>query len=165
MEEAEKKACLNKALARLGRGDLTARQMMAHLTEKRPGREPFSQEAAKETVRFLLQQGLLDDKRYLRLLLAKMDASLYGPRKIREELKKRKFSPALVERAFSRELDQAARAKTLLEKERKTGLSQTPEGRKKLCAFLVRKGYDYAAANAAIAALLRENPDWEEKEF
>ena len=165
MEEAEKKACLKKALARLSRGDLTARQMLGYLTEKKLGREPFSREAAEETVRFLLKQGLLDDKRYLRLLLGKMDASFYGPRKIREELTKRKFSPALIERALSRELDEPARARALVEKERKTELARNPEGRKKLGAFLVRKGYGYAAANAAIAALLRENPDWEDKEF
>ena len=144
--EEETKRCLDRALARLSRGDLTARGMLAYLTEKTPRRAPFSEETARRAVRILLDQGLIDDKRYLRLVLEKADASLLGPRRVREELIKKKFSSALIERAMARPRDDVSLAARLLQKENKIPLLSGPEGRQKAIAFLVRKGYDFSAA-------------------
>ncbi len=151
--DGETKRCLDRALARLSRGDLTARGMLAYLVQKTPRREPFSEEVAAETVRILMRQGLIDDRRYLALVLEKADAALLGQRRVREELVKRKFSPALIERALSRERDETALAARLLQKENKLALLSTPEGRKKAIGFLVRRGYDYSAASAALERL------------
>lgn len=146
----EKKRCTDRALYRLSRGDLTARGMLAYLTEKTPRREPFPEETALEVVRELCARGLIDDKRFLRLVLEKADAALLGRRRLREELVKRKFSPKLIELSLSRERDETALAARLLTRENKTPLVSTPEGRKKTLDFLVRKGFDYSAAIAAI---------------
>lgn len=148
----ECKPCLRKALYRLGRGDLTARGLLDYLTRPSPGKTGFPEEIAMEVTKLLIREGYLDDARFLSLVLEKADRSLVGPRKIREELKKKKFSPRAIEIAMSREIDFSARAKKLvLTLPSARLLSQTPQGRKKLCDTLVRKGFDYSDAFSALS--------------
>lgn len=148
----ECKPCLKKALYRLGRGDLTARGLLDYLTKPSPGKPGYPEEIAMEVTKLLIREGYLDDARFLALVLEKADRSLVGPRKIREELKKKKFSPRAIELAMSRDIDFSVRAKKkVLTLPSAELLAQSPQGRKKLCDTLVRKGYDYSDAYSALS--------------
>jgi SOS response regulatory protein OraA/RecX len=100
---------------------------------------------------FLAENGLLDDKRYLRLAVEKLDRALVGPRKIRETLTKHIFPPRYVEVALARKIDYTRRAFKLLGT--RAGAAEhvrTAPGKKKLTDYLVRQGYDYSTAASAV---------------
>ncbi|MBE6712884.1 MAG: hypothetical protein E7580_05110 [Ruminococcaceae bacterium] len=148
---------VKRALNRLAIGDLTCGEMQAYLTDCRR-KVFFSAEVAERTVCLLVQEGFLDDKRYLKLLVRHLDAKCYGPRRIRQELVRRRFSPSYVEAALSRGVDYSARAlKFLKERNGAETLSKTPAGRKKLQDALVRYGYDYSTAVAAVNNFSRDD--------
>ena len=156
--------CVKKALSRLSRGDMTCGEMLSYLTDPKRPYTAFSQQAAERTVALLQAEGFLDDKRYLRLAVQRLDAKLLGPRRIREELTRHLFPPSYVAAACERKVDYARRGEKLLGK--KAGakaLAETPEGRNKLVAALVRQGYDFATARSAVRAFSREEDDFSEE--
>ena len=143
-----------KGLARAEYGDLTAAEMERYLADPRRRSTGFSPETAARTVALLREAGVLDDKRTLRAMVRSLDRRLLGPRRIREELRRRLFPAAYVEAAMNREVDFAARAYDLLLKTpRAAETAQTPEGRKKLAARLVRAGFEPALAFGAVKRL------------
>jgi regulatory protein len=148
---------VKRALNRLSIGDLTCGEMQAYLTD--PGRKVcFSREIAERTVCLLVQQGFLDDKRVLKLFVRTLDEKCFGPMRIRQELTRHRFPPSYVEAALNRRIDYSARALKFLGK--KAGaqeLAKTPAGRKKLQDALVRYGYDYSTALAAVKNFSRED--------
>ena len=157
---------INKALYRLSMGDMTTGEMILYLTDPRRKNTGFPLEIAQRTVDFLVAEGMLDDKRYLRLAVRKLDESAVGPRKIREVLTRKKFPAAYVEAALNRSVDYTARAERLLRK--KTGafeLAKTMPGKKKLTDYLVRRGYDYSTAIAAVNSISEGEELFEEPSF
>ena len=147
---------VKRALNRLSMGDLTCGEMQAYLTD-RHRKIFFPAEIAERTVCLLVQEGFLDDKRYLKLFVRHLDEKCYGPRRIRQELVRRRFPPSYVEAALSRNVDYSARAVRLLEKRgRAEELARTPAGRKKMQDALIRYGYDYSAALEAVNNFSRE---------
>lgn len=148
---------VKKALNRLSIGDLTCGEMKAYLTD-RHRKTYFSNEIAERTVCLLVQEGFLDDKRYLKLFVRHLDEKCYGPRRIRQELVRHRFPDSYVEAALSRNVDYSARAlKFLKKKSMASQLGQTPEGRKKLQDALIRYGYDYATALGAVKKFSQED--------
>ncbi len=147
----ELRSPVNKALHRLSMGDMTAGEMLSYLSDPRRKNTAFSRQIADRTVNFLLQEGFLDDLRYLKNILRRLDQALVGPRKIRAELTKKCFSARYIEAALEREIDYTDRARRLvsLRKDARE-LIGTPSGKKKLMDFLVRRGYDYGTASAAL---------------
>lgn len=148
---------VKRALNRLAIGDLTCGEMQAYLTD-RNRKAYFSPEIAERTVCLLVQEGFLDDKRVLKLFVRSLDEKCYGPRRIRQELIRHRFSASYVDAVLNRRIDYSARALKLLEK--KTGaerLAETPAGRKKLQDALVRYGYDYSTALRAVKIFSRED--------
>ena len=149
---------VNKALYRLSLGDMTCREMVEYLSDSRRKNTGFPLEVAERVVSLLKEEGFLDDKRYLKILVRRLDEKGYGPRKIRQELVRHGFPRSYIERVEERRVDFTARAKSLLEKDGKSKmLCQTPEGRKKLMDSLVRKGYDYTAASEAVNRISEED--------
>ncbi len=141
---------VKRALNRLSIGDLTCGEMQVYLTD-RNRKVYFSSEIAERTVCLLVQEGFLDDKRYLKLFVRHLDQKCYGPRRIRQELVRHRFSASYVDAALSRSINYCARAVRLLEKRPgATEHAKTPAGRKKLQDALVRYGYDYSTALAAV---------------
>lgn len=150
----ELKPPLKRAIARVEYGDLTVEEMRRYLTDPRRKTTGFSQEIAERVVEILVQGGYLDDKRYLRVFVKKLDARLLGPRRIREELQKHHFPTPYVEAAMARRIDFLARAVKLLGKTpRALELAESPQGRKKLVDRLVRSGFDYSTAYTAVSRL------------
>lgn len=155
----EVRSCTNKALYRLSMGDLTCGEMMAYLTDPRRKNTAFPPETAQKCVQLLIDQGYLDDQRYLKILVSKMDASLYGPRKIKETLTRHLFPARFIEAALARRINYSRRAVKLL-LTRKSALEEAKgdPGKKKLVDFLVRRGYDYATARSAVEQISKEDP-------
>ena len=148
---------VKRALNRLSIGDLTCGEMQAYLTD-RNRKAYFSAEIAERTVCLLVQEGFLDDKRVLKLFVRHLDEKCYGPRRIRQELIRHRFSASYVEAALARNVDYSARALKLLEKRAGAKeLAKTPAGRKKLQDALVRFGYDYSTALGAVKNFSRED--------
>ena len=148
---------VKRALNRLSIGDLTCGEMQAYLTDGKR-KVYFSPETAERTVCLLVQEGFLDDKRYLKLFVRHLDEKCYGPRRIRQELMRHRFPQSYVDAALSRRIDYSARAEKLLEK--KAGaeeMAKSPTGRKKLQDALIRLGYDYSTAYGAVKKLSRED--------
>ena len=148
---------VRRALNRLSIGDLTCGEMVDYLTDSRR-KAYFSQEIAERTVCLLVQEGFLDDKRYLKLFVRHLDEKCFGPKRIRQELIRHRFPAPYVEAALSRRIDYTVRAVRSLEK--KSGaeaLARTPEGRKKLCDALIRYGHDYATAHEAVNVFSHED--------
>lgn len=141
---------LKKALLRLSMGDLTVGEMKAYLTDPHRKSTGFPEDTAERCVALLLQEGYLDDLRYLKLLLRRLDARLLGPRRIRQELTKHLFSQKHIDAALRRPIDYKERASLALEKREKTKRNpNTPAENKKRTDFLVRLGYDYTTAREA----------------
>ena len=150
--------CVNKALYRLSLGDLTCREMVEYLSSPYRNNTGFSEEDAQKTVRLLQEEGFLDDKRYLKNLVHRLDEKGFGPRRIRQELIRHGFSSSLVDRVGERKVDDTARAVHILKKDSKAShLVLTPQGRKKLTDALVRKGYDYGTAAEAVRQISGED--------
>ena len=148
--------CVKRALRRLSMGDLTCGEMFTYLTDKRKS-VSFPPEIAERCVCLLTDEGFLDDKRYLKLFVRHLDEKKLGPRRIRQELMKHRFPPHYVEKVLERNLDYTKRALEFLKKRAGAeNLSKTPEGRKKLLDALVRYGYDFANARAAVSAFSTE---------
>lgn len=148
---------MKKALWRLSTGDMTSQEMLLYLTDSHR-KTYFSQEVAERCVCLLVQEGFLDDKRYLKDLVRRLDAKGFGPRRLRQELCRHRFPQRFVDAAVSRDLDYTARAaRVLAAKAGADELAKTPAGRKKLSDALVRYGYDYSTASAAIARFSRED--------
>ncbi len=144
-------SCVKKALSRLSIGDMTAGEMFSYLSDPNRKSTAFSEEIAERTIALLISEGFLDDKRYLKLFVRRLDEKGYGPRRIRQELVRHRFPPRYVEAAMNRNVDHSRRALRFLQK--KAGADQnakTPEGRKKLVDALVRYGYDYSTARGAV---------------
>ncbi len=148
---------VKRALNRLSIGDMTCGEMQAYLTDPRR-KVCFSSDVAERTVCLLVQQGFLDDKRVLKLFVRQLDEKCYGPRRIRQELTRHRFPPSYVDAALNRSIDYSARAGKLLERKAgATELAKTPAGRKKLQDALVRYGYDYSTALAAVKNFSRDD--------
>ena len=147
-----------KALLRLSMGDLTGEEMRGYLTDPKRKSTAFSEEVADRCVALLVQEGYLDDLRYLKLCLRRYDGRHFGPRRIRQELGKRKFSQKYIEAALNRSVDWRARAVAALEEKTKgTALFKTPREAKKLLDYLVRQGYDYTTAKEALSRLAEDD--------
>ncbi len=146
---------LKKALLRLSMGDMTAEEMKGYLTDPRRKATGFPENVAERCVALLLQEGYLDDLRYLKLCLRRYDARLYGPRRIRQELGKHLFSQKYVDAALNRSIDLKERAvKALVKRERSKDTENTPNENKKRIEFLVRLGYDYITAREAVSRFI-----------
>ncbi len=149
---------VNKALYRLSMGDMTCEEMMVYLTDPKRKNTGFPKELAEKCVSFLVKEGYLDDKRYLKWIVRKLDRALVGPRKIRETLVRHRFPPGYVEAALNRDIDYVPRAQKLLESKKKP-TENTMQARKKQMDFLVRQGYDWATARSAMERV------WQETDF
>lgn len=148
---AELSLCTKKALSRLSMGDLTAGEMLAYLSDPRRKSTAFPKEIAERTVSLLVAEGFLDDKRYLKLFVKRLDEKGYGPRRMKGELSRHLFPPRYIEATMERKIDYTRRALRFLQKKAGAAdLAKTPEGRKKLCDALLRYGYDYTAAGSAV---------------
>lgn len=149
---------LKKALYRLSMGDLTVGEMKAYLSDPRRKSTGFSEEIAERCTALLVQEGYLDDLRYLKLCLRRLDGKHLGPRRIKQELTKRLFEKKYVDAAMNRSIDYKERARLALnERERVKPRPINPAENKKRTDYLVRLGFDYTTAGDAVSLLVGED--------
>lgn len=100
--------------------------------------------------------GYLDDAAYARQFArARLDGKGHGPRRIRADLRRRGVAPALIEAALTDTVasdDLLAQARRHAEKCRKRLARETDprKRRRKLTAFLLRRGFDYETVRRVV---------------
>jgi regulatory protein len=153
-------AGLEQALARayryLNRRECTAAEMRAQLN--RAGADPQDVERAVAT---LMEQGYLDDRRFVRLFIQdKRELEEWGSDRIRQALLRKGVDREVVEDALAeqdsgREIE---RAVDLLRRRFPSPAGDRRE-RERALGMLLRKGYDSELALDAIAAHSRHQDD------
>ena len=125
----------NKAYLCLSYGDMSAKRLHEKLTHA-----GFDADIADECVAAMKQSGLIDDERYA-VFFAKHLActKLYGPRRIRDELRAHGVSAEITEDVVSTlDVDFDENIRKLVQ-----GKFKSKTDKRALCAALIRYGYDY----------------------
>ncbi len=145
-------AAVKRGMYLLGYGDRSARRLAFKLTAKGVDRA-----VAEEAVAYLVDQGYIREDDTARLRAAQDVRKLWGPRRIREDLRANGFSPDAVEEAMESlaEVDFEENCATLIRKKHR-GVPADRAGRQKLTAALLRLGYDGDVVRRAMQAVLRE---------
>lgn len=97
-----------RAMKKLSCGDATPQGLYFRLIDGKYG--PVDHEAAKAVVRRLFSEGFLNEERSYEALLAEGERKFWGEKKLREELRKRRFSPKYCRRFAEEAVDYFARA-------------------------------------------------------
>jgi regulatory protein len=139
---------LELAYRYLSRRERTVAETRAHLRAR-----DFDGHTADEAVAVLTEQGYLDDRRFARLFVQdKRELDQWGDERIRRDLTNRGIERELAEAALSedrgedRELE---RALALL-RQRVPHPEPDRRGRERALGLLLRRGYDYELADAAL---------------
>lgn len=121
-------------------------------------RKGYGEELTATVVTSLSEVGLVDDEAFARAWAdEKVRLKPVGPRRLREELLSKRIDRDLAERVVDetfrehRELDLARRA--LEKKVRVTGGADERKRRSRLHSFLIRRGFSYEVASAALKEL------------
>jgi regulatory protein len=124
-------------------------------------RKGFDEELTASVVSSLADVGLVDDEAFARAWAdEKVRLRPVGPRRLREELLSKRIDRDLAERVVGetfrehRELELARRA--LAKKTRVSGGADDRKRRARLHSFLIRRGFSYEVASAALRELEEE---------
>ena len=137
--------CKERALWYLDRADRSERMLSGKLREA-----DFSPESIAEVMAFLREYGLIDDRRYA-TRYAEIAAERNLPRlQIKTKLYEKGISKAIIDETLDElQLDEAVAIKELINKKYRQRLS-AENGREKIYAALVRKGFSYSAVREAL---------------
>lgn len=140
---------------------LTYASRTEHQVRERLAKQKFHRRIIHQVIRELYDLGYIDDRKYaMEYAEARFKNKGYGPDRIRRELISDGVSHQCVEAAIdqnsSEELLQE-RAKTLAERFLVRVHGTYPEKRKKLTAYLVRRGYEYIMAKQLVSEVLRQS--------
>ena len=148
LEQIEKSTLLVKAKAKaynfLSYGDMSANTLKTKLT-----RAGFDDETADRCVVSMTESGYIDDRRYAHAL-ANYFATVknYGPRRIEQEMYLKGLSRELLQNAIDElDVDFCETIKAHIPKSFDSG---DKKSRQKLCAALVRRGFDFDTINYVI---------------
>lgn len=124
----------------------------------------FSPEAIEATLESLADEGWLDDVRFSRELARSRARKGIGPKRVALELRsfgvddedaRAGIAAASEEEPPGERLAEIVRKRArILARRHGAGWADEADGRKKLLAYLLNQGYEYAAASAAIEAEL-----------
>lgn len=140
-----------KALRKLGVHDDTCRCLYEKLKKESFEEEPVSPECAKKVIRILVREGYLNERRYAQELTRRLARSGYGPRRVKEELMRRRFAPKIIESTLTEPVEYADIGEVLEKRlaTRPCDLSDR-DGRAKLYQYLCRMGFSPSDAQNAI---------------
>ena len=144
-----------KALELLSRRPLSAKELNDKLVQK--GAEPQS---AAACVRWLLEQGLLDDESYAGAVARHYAAKGYGPGRIRQELSRRGVPRDYWDEALEQRPDNTEKIDKLI-----AARLHDPDDRdqvRKVTAALFRRGFGWDEIRAALARFSAEAEPEEE---
>ena len=143
--EATKK----RALRILGNRNFSEQEMYKRLTGK--GETP---ENSEETVKWLVELGYINDSDYARLIVSHYSGKSYGTSRIRDELYKRGIPRDMWDEKLA-SLDETEMHDTALEfLRKKLRGSEDKDDLRRVSNALVRRGYSYDEARAAVSRYL-----------
>ena len=149
-ERAEElSARYSKTLAKKSAAKTLARRSMSEGELTRKLRDKgFSDTDTRDAVSWFAEHGFVDDEAYTDELVKYYTSRGYGKRRIKEELYRRGISRELCERATDSLSDFTDEIRGLIEK-KLHGEELTPDKKKKIVAFLIRRGFEYNEIRAA----------------
>ena len=134
-----------RAMTKLSCGDATPQGLYFRLIDGKYG--AVDHEAAKAVVRLLHREGFLNEERSYEALLDEGKRKFWGAKRLREELKKRRFSKKYEERFCEEEIDYAQRAREFA---RGFSAPATDKERESLFRKLIAKGFTLEQASEAV---------------
>jgi regulatory protein len=140
-----------RALKILGNRNMSAQEMEKRLTVKGE-----AQEAARDTVEWLVELGYIDDDNYATLIVRHYASKGYGIARIKDELFKRGIPRDMWEDKLAAlgDADMEDAALEYLQKKLRGGTDEADLRRAK--DALLRRGYSYDDARAAVNRYLEE---------
>ena len=143
-----------RALRILGNRNFSEREMQRRLINKGE-----TQENAEETVRWLVSLGYINDEDYAGLIVRHYSAKGYGIARIRDELYKRGIPRDLWDEKLV-VLDESETSDATLEfLRKKLGESKDKNDLRRATDSLVRRGFTYDEARAAVNKYLSKHDD------
>lgn len=144
--------CKERALRIIGMRPMSRKELRDRLIEK--GETP---ENAEKTVDWLLRLHYLDDAQYAGMVVRHYAAKGYGPRKIKNELYRRKVPRELWDEAMEERPEDSGMVYKLLCRKLKTDAPDRTE-MKKATDALFRRGFSWEKIRSAVERFKEEHP-------
>lgn len=143
---------IRRGMTLLQYGDRSARKLAYRLTAK-----GIDRETAESAVAYLQKKGYIREDDTARLRAEQSVRKLWGPRRIREDLRAQGFSPEAVDEAMESlsEVDWGESCAAAIRKKYRSIPEERAE-RQKLIASIMRLGYDVDTVREAMRIILRE---------
>ncbi len=146
-------AAVQRGVRLLSFGDQSAKRLVYKLTAK-----GIERSVAESAVRYLTEKGYIHEDDTARLRVAADLRKLWGPRRIREDLRASGFTPEAIDDAMEATDDVDFEANCIAVIRKKYAEVPTDRnGQQKLIAALMRLGYDADTVRIAIRRILRES--------
>ncbi len=133
----------------------------------RLGERNFSEQEIDHVIEDLIDLGYIDDRKYaMEYAKARFKHKGYGPHRIQRELAADGISDEIVLEAMNATIhpeDFASCAKRLVERFQIRVQGSAPERKRKLIAYLTRRGYGYSMASEYVQEVLRQNESSEHR--
>lgn len=162
--QQETYAAKASALASLSHRARTAQEVRQSL-----GRKGFADDVVEDTVALLERLDMIDDAAYARAFVkSRFDARGYGPARLRQDLMRKGVARRTIDLALeelTEDEDLGAEARRLAEKKwRSLASEDDPRKRKKKAMdYLVRRGYGFDRARAAVEAVAAADESFEDE--
>jgi len=154
LERAYNAQTVKKAAAR----SLSHHSMSKHDLAKKLRDRGFSEEESAETAEWFEERGLVDDEAYAKAAAEYYKRRGYGELRIREELRRHGLERALIDETLERLEPPQDELSELIRKKLRGGEFDADKKRK-LIAFLVRRGFKFDEIRAAMNELQLDTED------
>lgn len=141
---------------------LSTRPRSVEEARERLQRAGFSSTVIEGALQDAEERGWLDDAAFAKLWIEdRLMSNPRGPKLLRSELREKGVDDAQIEEAIREaDIDEAALVRELVERQRPRYTHDDPEARRrKLAAFLQRRGFNYRAIRDALDEIDRGDPD------
>ena len=162
LEQAERRRARERAFYLLSSRDYSAGELLEKLSKN------VSEEVALQTVVRMQELGLVNDVEYAgKLARSLLTVKRYGAFRAKQEMRRRHLSDEIIDAALEEaafESDPLEPLRELIEKKYRRNLD-TPEGRKKTIAALMRLGHSYSNIRQVLdeyPAAEADEQEWEE---
>lgn len=130
-----------------------AKRNMSHSELSKKLRERgFSEDASEKTAAWFEERGLIDDESYAAMLMREYSRRGYGIMRIREELRRRGISKEISENLLEEYEGGESEIIKLIEK-KLGGRAPDADEKRKLIAFLSRRGFKFDEIRSAMAEM------------
>jgi len=150
--EDERLRCYHEAVRYVGRQPRAAQEVQQHLLGK-----GYEEEGAAEAVRRLKEQGYVDDRQFAQQWTEfRVRSQKKGKRWVQQELKEKGVDKEHIAEALAgmdEETEYAGAYELARKKWASSANAELPARKRKLAAFLLRRGYTFSIVNRVLAAL------------